>query len=75
MKETANEFVESMFESLSSKYLNSVELDIKKKTALLLAYGDIDGDSKLVTIFGCCWQNFDLGDIVWMLVSVANVKR
>ena len=53
MKETANEFVESMFESLSSKYLNSSSIDIKK-TALLLAYGDIDGDSKLVTIFGCC---------------------
>ena len=53
MKETANEFVESMFESLSSKYLNSSSTHIVKPV-LLLAYGDSDGDSKLVAIFGCC---------------------
>ena len=30
------------------------------------------GDFKLVTIFGCWWQNFDIGDIFWVLVPDAN---
>ena len=33
------------------------------------------GDLKLVTICGCWWLNFDVGDIFWMLVPDANVKR
>ena len=34
-----------------------------------------NGDLKLVTIFGYGWQNFDVSNIFWMLVSNANVKR
>ena len=38
--------------------------------------GDIDvGDLQLVTIKECWRQNSDLGDIFWMLVPDANVKR
>ena len=33
------------------------------------------GDLKLVTIWGCWWLNFDVGDIFWMLVPDINVKR
>ena len=33
------------------------------------------GDFMLVTIFGCWWQNFDIGDIFWMLVPDAYVQR
>ena len=32
------------------------------------------GDFMLATIFGCWWQNFDIGDIFWMLVLDDNVK-
>ena len=39
-------------------------------------YGDSDvSDFKLVTICGCWWLNFDVGDIFWMLVLDANVQR
>ena len=38
--------------------------------------GYIDvGDFILMTIFGCKWQNFDIGDIFWILVPDANAKR
>ena len=33
------------------------------------------GDLKTVTICGFWWPNFDVGDIFWMLVPDANVKR
>ena len=38
------------------------------------------GDFRLVTIFGCLWQNFDIGDIFWMLVTksakiVTNISK
>ena len=34
------------------------------------------GDLKLVTLkCGCWWLNFDAGDIFWILVPDANVKR
>ena len=32
------------------------------------------GDSMFVTIFGCWWRNFDIGDIFWMLMPDANMK-
>ena len=38
--------------------------------------GDSDvGESMLVTILGCWWPNFDVGDIFGMLVPDANAKR
>ena len=35
----------------------------------------IVGDFILVTIFGCWWQKFDIGNIFWRWLPVAYVKR
>ena len=33
------------------------------------------GDFMLVIIFACYWQNFDIGDIFWMLVPDVILKK
>ena len=42
---------------------------------ILFDYDSKIGDLKLVSILGCWWQNFDVGNVFWELMPKANAKR
>ena len=49
--------------------------DSPRSVFKISSYIDVGDKLMLVTIFGCLWQNFDIGDIFWMLVPDADAKR